>query len=242
MTMKKVAFFVEGQTEADFVVKYLKEITSKKGLVTVREGKGGKKFPRVFTQTYQDGESGRDYQIDIYVSGADNRVNSDILDNLNTLGRSGFELVIGLRDLRGQKNDQTAFTLADLPTVENVTRMMFSGKNPPVKSSIAVMEVETWFMAETNHYQTIDPMLTETVIKANIATTGVDPYIDDLTQVVQPAETLDAIYKLVGKSYDKTATVRQATVDALDYANLYINVPARLAKFDEFARMIDSIF
>ena len=81
-----------------------------------------------------------------------------------------------------------------------------------------------------------------TYIKANVATTGVDPYVDDLTLVVQPAETLDAIYKLAGKGYDKTATVRQATVDALDYANLYINVPARLAKFDEFARMVDSIF
>lgn len=242
MKMKKVAFFVEGQTEADFVVRYLKEITSKKGIVTVREGKGGKRFPRVFTQTYQDGVGNKDYQIDIYVSGNDNRVNSDILELLASLARSGFELVIGLRDLRGQKTDGTSFTLADLPTLESVSRGMFSHTNPPVKSCIAVMEIETWFMAETNHYQGISPLLTEDLIKKKAGITGVDPYTDDLTRVSQPAETLNAIYKLAGENYDKTATLRRRTVQALDYANLYVNVPARLAKFDEFAKIVDSIF
>lgn len=240
--MRKIAFFVEGQTEADFVKRYLKEITSKKGLITVKEGHGGKKGPRVFTQTYQEGDAGKDYQIDIYVSTADNRVNSDIRDNLTTLGRSGFEMIVGLRDLRGQKNDQSEYTLADLPTVERVSNTIFARSIPPVKPFIAVMEIETWFMAETNHYQAIDSSLTVDIIKDNEANIGINPYIDDLTQVKQPAETLDKIYQLAGKHYGKSAAARQKTIDALDYANMYINVPARLAKFDEFSRIVDSIF
>lgn len=240
--MKKVAFFVEGQTEADFVKQYLKEVTCKKGLITIYEGFGGKKTPRVFHQVYQDDQAGKDYQIDIYVSQADNRVNSDIRDNLSSLAHSGFELIIGLRDLRGQKPDGTAFTLADLPTVERVAGLLFSGSTPTVKSSIAVMEIETWFMAETNHYQVIDPTLTETMIKGNFNVIRIDPYIDDLTQVSQPAETLDKIYQLAGKDYNKSEASRQKTINALDYANLYINVPSRLAKFGEFAQIVDSVF
>lgn len=242
MNMRKVAFFVEGQTEADFVKRYLKEITSKKGLITVKEGRGGKNSPRVFTQTYQEGEAGKDYQIDIYVSTADNRVNSDIRDNLSSLGRSGFEMIIGLRDLRGQKNDQTEYTLADLPAVERASQAIFARSTPPVKPVMAVMEIETWFIAETNHYQAIDPSLTSEVITANVASLGVNPYSDDLTQVAQPAETLDRIYHLAGKGYSKSATSRQRTIEALDYANMYINVPARLAKFEEFSSIVDSIF
>lgn len=240
--MKKIAFFVEGQTEADFVKKYLKEITCQKGIITVFEGFGGKKRPRVFTQTYQDGEANKDYQIDIYVSQTDNRVNSDINDNLRTLSSSVFSVVIGLRDLRGQKNDGTAYTLADLPKVENTTQRIFRNANPPVISSIAVMEIETWFMAETNHYQNINTALTTEVISSQTAVLGVDPYNDDLTQVAQPAETLDQIYQLVGEHYDKSEALRQRTINAIDFANLYLNVPARLVKFDEFARIVDSLF
>lgn len=242
MSMRKVAFFVEGQTEADFVKRYLKEITNKRGLITVKEGRGGKNGPRVFSQTYQEGEAGKDYQIDIYVSTADNRVNSDIRDNLSSLGRSGFEMIIGLRDLRGQRNDQTEYTLADLPIVERTSQTIFAHSTPPVKPVIAVMEIETWFMAETNHYQAIDPALTAEVITSNVATIGVNPYTDDLTQVAQPAETLDKIYQLAGKNYGKTAALRQRTITALDYANMYINVPSRLTKFDEFAKIVDLIF
>ena len=82
--MKKIAFFVEGPTEADFVKAYLKEVTSQRGLITVKEFTGGKSSTRVYTQTYSD-NAGSDYMVDIYVSGADNRVNSDILDNLPSL-------------------------------------------------------------------------------------------------------------------------------------------------------------
>lgn len=239
--MKKIAFFVEGPTEADFVKWYLKKVTSQRGLITVKEFSGGKSTPRVYTQTYSD-NAGSDYFVDIYVSGADNRVNSDILDNLSSLATSGFSAVIGLRDLRGQKTDGSMFSLADLPGVERANQLLFSGKTPPVTPIVAVMEIETWFMAETNHYPKIDPSLTQALITAKAGVLGVNPYTDDLTQVAQPAEKLNDIYHLVGKAYGKSAAHRQRTINALDYANLYNNVPARLVKFDEFVKIVDSQF
>lgn len=238
--MKKIAFFVEGPTEADFVKAYLKEVTSQRGLITVREFKGGKTSPRVYTQTYRD-NAGSDYEVDIYVSGTDNRVNSDILDNLSSLAASGFEAIIGLRDLRGQKPDGSMFVLADLPGVEKANMLIFSGKTPRVHPVVAVMEIETWFMAETNHYPKIDASLTEALITSKAATLGVNPYTDDLTQVAQPAEKLNEIYHLAGKAYDKSSPRRQRTIASLDYANLYVNVPARLVKFKEFAQIVDSL-
>ncbi len=239
--MKKIAFFVEGLTEADFVKIYLKEVTSQRGLISVKEFKGGKSSPRVYSQVYSN-NAGSDYVVDIYVSGTDNRVNSDILDNLSSLATSGFTTIIGLRDLRGQKTDGSMFVLADLPSVERANLRIFSGKIPRVHSVVAVMEIETWFMAETNHYANIDTSLTQAIITSNAAALGVNPYIDDLTQVAQPAEKLNDIYHLVGKAYDKTAARRQRTIKALDYANLYMNVPARLVKFCEFVKIVDSLF
>ena len=240
--MKKVAFFVEGPTEADFVKRYLKEITSQKGLVITYEGFGGKQTPRLFQQTYTDGLAGRDYQINIYISHADNRVNSDVLDNLQSLDKSGFSLVIALKDLRGDKPDGTSKTLADLPRIENLEQLIFAKANPSVKSILAVLEIETWFIAETSHFQRIHSSLTQELIVSNSATLGVNPFVDNLTQIAKPAETLDEIYKLKKRRYDKGKKRRQRTINALDYANLYLNVPLRLAKFDEFAKTVDSIF
>ncbi len=240
--MKKFAFFVEGPTEAEFVRSYLNEVTSQRGIVTQYEATGGNgNNPRVYSQTFRD-NAGSDFIINIYVSGTDNRVNSDILDHLSSLAASGFSVVIGLRDLRGQKNDGRCFTLADLPVVEGATHRIFAGKTPPVYPVIAVMEIETWFMAETNHYEKIDPSLTQAFIVSQASSLGVNPYTDDLTQVSQPAEKLSDIYHLAGKTYDKTATRRRRTINALDYANMYLNIPARLVKFEEFTRIIDSLF
>jgi len=239
--MIKIAFFVEGPTEADFVRTYLKELTCKRGLITVKKYSGGKTSPRVYTQTYRD-NAGTDYVVDIYVSGTDNRVNSDILDNLATLAASGFSAIVGLRDLRGQKTDGSMFCLADLAGIERANQRIFAGKTPPVHPVVAVMEIETWFMAETNHYKKIDSALTKTLITSNAAALGVNPYTDDLTRVTQPAETLNDIYHLAGKAYSKSAAHRQRTINALDYANLYTNVPARLVKLDEFVKIVDSLF
>ena len=240
--MKKIAFFVEGPTEGDFVIKLLEEYTNKKCLVKTFIGQGGKKKPRVFVLKYSNTGKNKEYEVHIYISTADNRVNSDVIDHLNSLRIAGFSNIVTLKDLRGDKQPSVPRTLADLPTVEHVEKILFRNANPPVSSLIAVMEIETWFIAETNHYSSIDSGLNRLLIESNAGILGANPYTDDLTQVAEPAEMLDKIYQLKGKHYGKSETTRKKTIDALDYANLYINVTSRLAKLQDFFNILDYVF
>lgn len=240
--MKKIAFFVEGPTEGDFIIKLLKEYTNEKCFVKTFIGQGGKKTPRVFIYKYSNIEKNKEYEVHIFISTADNRVNSDVRDHIDSLRIAGFSNIVALKDLRGDKQPNVPRTLADLPIVEHIEKLMFSSANPPVSSVIAVMEIETWFIAETNHYVSIDSGLNRSLIESNAAIIGANPYTDDLTQVAMPAEMLDKIYQLRGKHYGKSETTRKKTIDSLDYANLYVNVPSRLVKLQEFFNILDSIF
>ena len=237
--MKKIALFVEGETEAYFVRKLFEEVARQDSVSFYEfKGVGGKKFHRVFTALGQSVASNEEYVANIYISSTDSKVNQDIKDQLPTLKRSGFSVIVGLRDLLGQKIGGVDTTLADLPDYERVNALLFSAE-PSVHSIIAVMEIETWFLSETNHYQRISSRLTETLIKANVHSIGVDPYVDDLTQVTEPAETLDKIYHLAGEQYGKSKQLRERTIDALDMAYVYMNGTQRLVKLRDFVKVID---
>lgn len=240
--MKKIAFFVEGPTECYFVRKLLQKYTSKRSLIRTFEGSGGKKKARCFMLNYSDAQAGQDYLIHIYISSTDNRVNSDVRENLDSLHSSGFAAVIALKDLRGDKAPGVPKTLADLPAMEHADQIVLRHPHLPVDSVIAVMEIETWFLAETNHYQVIDAGLDRALIEANVGSFEANPYTDDLTQVTQPAEMLSQIYHLKGKAYNKTESTRQRTIDALDFGNFYLNVSARLVKVQDFFNILDRVF
>lgn len=239
-TMKKIALFVEGETESYFVQRLIEEIARRDSVTfTTFKGFGGKKAPRVFTSLGQSVALNEQYRVDIYISSADNRVNQDIKDHIRKLKTSGFDFIVGLRDVRGQKNGGAPITLADLPYLESANARLFASESN-VFSLLAVMEIETWFISEVDHFQRISSNLTEILIKANIPLIGVDLYNDDLTQINEPAETLNKIYNLIGESYDKSKVKRERTIDALDMANMYLLSTQRLVKFKELVDVIDS--
>ena len=76
----------------------------------------------------------------------------------------GFSKIIGLKDLR-REQDGRQFTPADLLKIESGSRITERLSLPiPAKVITAVMEIETWFLAETNHYTCIDDRLTKELI------------------------------------------------------------------------------
>ncbi|KAA6342340.1 hypothetical protein EZS27_009899 [termite gut metagenome] len=238
--MRKIAFFVEGQTEASFIQKLLEEIVNEKyiSIIITTYSRGGRSgTPRSGVIESEKIVSDEKYIANICISGTDNRVNSDISDNLQTLKDSGFELIVGLRDLRGDLHGHPA-TLADLPKMENANKQIFKGKLPNVHIVIAVMEIETWFIGETNHYLNIDPRLTPDLITGSVACIGINPYIDDLTLIMKPAETLHNIYSLVNKNYSKK--IRERTINALDFANVYLGLPSKIGKIKELIDILDA--
>lgn len=239
--IKKIAFFVEGYTEWYFVMEYLKQIISQKGFsFKIFLGKyGSPSKPRTFSRITTSG-SGTKYEALIYVSGTDSKVNSDILDQCVSLHSNGTELIVGLKDLRGDHNGIKG-TLSNLSRFENADKTLFR-PYPYVKSIISVMEIETWFIGETCHYSKIDTRLTQSLIQKNTALIGVDPYSCVYEKIAEPAETLKNVYQLVGKTYSKKKKTTKRTVKALDYVNMYYNEKGSIQKLSEFIDTIDSFF
>lgn len=245
--MKKIAFFVEGPTEAFFIKRLLTELVTQQRIRFIEyDLKGGSEGnPRVINILAEDvSNPQQQYQINIYTCNADNHVNQDVLENLTTLQREGFTQVIALKDLRGDYPGidglQYAHIPADYPQQKALQNLIFRGSSIPVTSIIAVMEIETWFLSETTHYERISPKLTQALITSNQASLGANPFIDDMEQVLEPAELLNDIYQLVKQNYSKKKSVRERTINKLDMAEIYFQLPDKLASLKELTQAIDS--
>ena len=97
--MKKLALFVEGQTEQIFVEQLLQYIAGDHGInIEKRRGFGGRDQGRSFiTLSSPDGEA--PFYILLVDSSNDGRVLSDIREEYEGLARQGYDKIIGLRDI-----------------------------------------------------------------------------------------------------------------------------------------------
>ncbi len=207
--MKKIAIFVEGETESEFIGCLLKKIAGRKhiSIKTFKLSGGKNNTQRIVRFVGESNSNQAKYEVFIYISSTDNRVASDILEQTQALEHQGFECVLGLRDLRGDK-DNKKLTLNDLARMESFSEFIKTRCSPlRVHIVIAVMEIETWFLAEINHYECVDNGLTKEVVCSN--NVGFNPCTDDLTLRPEPAEDLKHIYQIAGKSYTKSAAHRK---------------------------------
>lgn len=230
--MKKIAFFVEGQTELIFISKLLIEIAGEKNIVIQQEeSKKGRNGTRYFTAI--EGVSNitqEKYYALIRNCGSDTTVKSDILDSLKNLFNKEYEKVIGLRDIYPKPRDEKQKILQGLnygvPT-----------KYIPVKFILAVMEVEAWFLAETKHFQKLHNRLTVAYIRNNL---GIDLSNIDFEKRQHPAKDLNDIYHLVNMAYKKRKNNTIRTVEALDYADIYCILPNSLHSLKLLIQEINS--
>lgn len=241
--MKRIAIFVEGETELEFVSKFLKEAAGQNRISIdsykcFGGGRGGRnRWDQLLASSTVTDEK---YHALIYVSGSDSQVNSDIRRKLPSLRIRGFDQILGLKDLRGEQYGRT-MGLADLPNMELGSNVVERECLPlSAHIVIAVMEIETWFLAETNHYECVDAGLTKSVVLSSVSTLGFDPYTDDLTLRPEPAEDLRKLYQVVGKSYKKNRKHRTRTIECLDYADIRINLKNRIVKLGELVTEIDN--
>lgn len=225
--MKKVAVFVEGQTEQIFVQKLIEQVASpSKVTVTTYQLRGGARYTRnlILLKT-QSATPQADYYFEIYDCGGDAKVKDDIIENLQSMKQKGFSLIIGLRDVYPNNSK-----------IAHLRKYLKFGipAGVPTHIVLAVNEVEAWFLAEENHYHKIDTKLTPERVSA-IA--GVDVCTASTEAVAHPAEKLQRIY-----GYAKSRHKVHRTVNALDYTNLYINVRRRNSSLAELLTQLDSIF
>ncbi|MGV8830295.1 MAG: DUF4276 family protein [Breznakibacter sp.] len=235
MKLIKTAFFVEGYTEQEFLKRLLVEIFGNKEIgIQIEEIKGGSKvgisFTKLETPALTDDVK---YYVLIYNCGGDGAIKSYMLDRRSSLINAGFRKIVGLRDVYPDfKRDEIQKLIKGL-------YFQLPQKDIPISFILSTMEVESWFLAECNHFQNIDKSLTSDRIEQAF---GFNPIVYNTELIDEPANTLKAIYKTVGKTYKKEKEIISRTIESLDYGNLYLSVNARIPSFKQLTDEIESIF
>ena len=228
MAARKLAIFVEGQTESIFIERLLSEIVGKHRLVIAV-------MDAVNLRTYNVNalDSGKtEFAVLIVDCRGDDTVKSRILENRSSLLKANYELILGIRDLY-------PIARADINKVIMHLRTGVPTKDLKIEICLSVMEIESWFLFDEHHYEKIDAALTCDVVAANFA---FDPRVDDPEEIDEPAALLKRIYQHVGLTYNKSKTKVARTVDVLDYENLYFNGPGTLVQSAVFILFLDDFF
>ncbi len=231
--MKKIAIFVEGQTEQMFVHKLLTEIAGVQNITIELKKFGGCKKPTITVVPKTQAQPiDPQYEALIYDCAGGDGVKSRIDEALKGgLPEAGYVEIIGLVDLYPKR-------IHELEKFE--AGLVIREKTPiPCSIVIAVHEIETWFLAEYNHFLCIDPKLTSEFISSQ-PQIDFNPFTDDMTLQYHPAEDLRNIYRLVGKTYDKSKKKVERTVDCLDYSHIYRTLRKRITKLDNFISRIET--
>jgi hypothetical protein len=227
--MKKIAIYVEGQTEQFFINKLLIEIAGQKNIAIELKKFCGKNAPTrdIYPKTTAQPLKPK-YSALIYDCGGDESVKPRIIEDYSGLVSNGYSKIIGIRDL---------FPQTDLVKLERGLNFNISTLPISTEIIVAVHEIESWFLSECTHFERIDNRLTNAFIISNC---NYDPCSDDMTLFPNPAKDLRNIYQLVGKTYNKDKKIVERTVECLDYANLYLNVRHKIIKMDELINRIDT--
>jgi len=233
--MKKIAFFVEGQTEQIFVDKLVKEILGHdKITIITKRCLGGTNVPK--QELVRNASIARKptFQVLIYDCGADNRVKSEILENLSSMVEQGYSYIIGIRDLYPLPID-------DLERLEKGLKFLPTDlrKNQNAFNIIvAVHEVETWFLAETHHLKRVDHRLTGSFIHKYL---GFNPYSINAMERPHPAKDLNNIYQLVGKSYTKRYWQVQKLVNRLDFDHIIRHIKYDIPSLGDLIDVLEKL-
>lgn len=232
--MRRIAFFVEGQTEQIFINRLVKEILGPQQInIIQKQFRGGTNIPKQEIVRNMSFSRNPRYEVFIFDCGSDNRVKSEILENIEALRKSGYEMIIGLRDLY-------PLPISDLDRLEKGLKYLpkyLKNESQYFDVIVAVHEIEAWFLAETNHFRKIDKRLTGRFIKERV---GFDPFATDPESREHPAKDLDNIYRQVGKSYTKRYNATVRVVNKLDFKSIRYNLRYDISPLDRLIQAIET--
>ncbi len=231
MLQKKLAIFVEGQTERILITRLLQEIAGYKKVSVevyqVRGDKANRKIQPLKSNLIEVAP----FFILLYDCGCDSHVLSDIKKQHNSLTNNGYEKILGLRDLYPEP-------LKNRTQVENGIKgflKTFQKNGIPISMILVIMEIEAWFLGEYSFLTKIDSCLTSNFILHNL---GFDLNALDVEQIPHPREALNKIYQLIQRSYDKSETTVEEIASLLNYEFMYLHL---VDKIKQLKQLIDAI-
>lgn len=220
--MKKIAIFVEGQTELIFVRELLLKIFEYKisfDCYKLRKGMlNNSKYP------YTNPNS----KIYFFIvdTGCDEKVISIVKDQERKLFSEGYEEIFCLRDMysteyRNNCNKDYAKNI-DFSVIKKIIQ----GKNnvidkmsapDKIKFYFAIMEIEAWFLAFYKIFEKIDGKLTVEYIKEKLK---IDlEKIDPEKEFFKPSDKLNKILKLSRIEYNKSENVAEKLVSKMEVSD-----------------------
>lgn len=227
--MNKMAMFVEGYTEQEFVTRLIQEIANQNEVqIEWRRITGGTTCKRrsQLIKTHTPDQQ-HEHFIVVYDCGNDELVKSRMREEYANLAKSGYSSIICIRDVYPQ------FSHSELSKLEQGLPLYVKTKPIVVNFILSVMEIEAWFLAEHRHFEKIDPAIT---VGAIVAALNFDPSKDDMQLRPEPRSDLNDCYQISGKTYQKQNAKR--TVSALDFASVYFEL---VEKFPHVKRLCDGI-
>jgi hypothetical protein len=236
MSYKKIAFFVEGYTEQQFIKKLLVEIFGQKKIaIEIKQIRGGKKVATSYTTIETPTHPGElvKYYVLIYDCNGDGAIKSYILENRQSLIDAGYSKVIGVRDIYPD------YLRSEIFQLQNGLNYKLPQKDLPIVFVLSIMEVESWFLAEENHYEKIDSKLTLDHINENFS---FNPKDDDTQLIDKAAIFLKDIYSSAGLTYKKEKIYIDRTINALDYSNIYFAVKERNSSLNILISEFEEVF
>ena len=226
--MKRLAIFVEGQTEQIFVTKLLTELATKNSIAIEHQRKHvGQNFLTIKASNITTDTK---YYVLIRDCRSDSAVKTSIIEVAEKFAEKGYEKILGLLDVFPLTHDQ-------LPTLEKWRNFGVPTKYLPINIIFAVMEIEAWFLAEATHFPRIHPSLTTDHVKTIL---GFDPLLEPVESRYNPAKDLDDVYKTAGFAYTKKKKNCVRTVETLDYPSLYLSIKERVQNLKTFINEIEA--
>lgn len=229
--MNKMAIFVEGYTEVVFIDKLIQQIANKNSvLIQWREISGGSTCALQNHQIKAAGpHAGQQHFVVIHDCGGDDAVKTRMNQEYPKLVAAGYSKIICIRDVYPK------FTYADIPTLRTTLPMYIKTKPIAVDFILSIMEIEAWFLAEHTHLPKIHPAIT---VPAIVTALQFNPETDELQLRPTPANDMVACYALGGVTYLKGNA--QATMDALDYASIYLELGERFPDLKKLIEIIEA--
>lgn len=206
--MKKIGIFVEGQTERIFVVRFLIEYLG-----------GEHKFSRIEVKLKNKNRteiiSKRDYpEVNYFFLIFDCAGDGNVLPALynraeNMIIENNFSFLIALQDLYDRPREKKITVINHF--FEAIDRFDFKNK---LRFVLAIMELEAWFLADPFVFQKISSELKPIIINnsLDIDLLNINPEL-----FPHPAQTINNIYGLIGKTYKKTEDQAYQIINRLDY-------------------------
>lgn len=233
--MRRIAIFVEGQTELIFVREFLLRWFEYQIDVECRTLFTDSKF---FPADYDFPCQTAEIHVQVVNVGMDGNVLTRILDREQYFYNADYQLIIGLRDMYSEEyrivsRDQTVDTeliqrfrkgVAD--TIQK--RAKYAGL---IRFCYAIMELETWFIGIDSLWQDIDSITKEK--NRN--------HFKFPESVFHPTEIIKDLSKAQNRTYSKHKHEAESIVGQIsrdDFVNLYTS--QRCPSFCEFVQHIQS--